>query len=77
MDTGFWYHRTQLCPNIIQNLEVVTAMGEPGGGRTVITPRIVSNFHMLNYTEPNDVVKKKIYETICDFKFVGFYDEIK
>jgi len=52
-------------------------MGEPGGGRTEISPRVMSNYHILNYTQPNEAVMKKIYETICDFKFIGFYDEIK
>jgi len=77
MDTGFWYHRKELKPNIIQNLELITSMGEPGGGRTQISPRVMSNYHILNYTQPNEAVMKKIYETICDFKFIGFYDEIK
>jgi len=77
MDHGFWYHRKELKPNIIQNLELITAMGEPGGGRTDITPRIISNFHMLNYTQPNEGVMKTIYGTILDYKFNGFYDDIK
>lgn len=77
MDHGFWYHRKELKPNIIQNLELITAMGEPGGGRTDITPRIISNFHMLNYTQPNESVMKTIYGTILDYKFNGFYDDIK
>jgi dynein heavy chain, axonemal len=52
-------------------------MGEPGGGRTVITPRIISSFHVLNYTQPSESIMKSIYGTICDHKFIGFYDEIK
>ena len=77
MDHGFWFDRKKLCPNVIQNLEFIAAMGEPGGGRTEISPRIISNFHVLNFTIPNEAITKRIYEVICEFKFQGFYDEIK
>ena len=39
-------------------------MGEPGGGRQEITPRLISSFHMLNFTFPTENIMKKIYETI-------------
>lgn len=54
MDYGFWYDRKKNVPNVIQNLEFIAAMGEPGGGRTEISPRVISNFHMLNFTFPTE-----------------------
>lgn len=77
LDYGFLYNRKTQQPNMIMNLEVIAAMGEPGGGRQEITPRLISNFHMLNFTFPTESIMKKIYETICEYKFSGFYEEIK
>jgi dynein heavy chain len=77
MDYGFWYDRKKNEPNVIQNLEFIAAMGEPGGGRTEISPRVISNFHMMNFTFPTEQIIKRIYEVITDYKFQGFYDEIK
>lgn len=39
-------------------------MGKPGGGRAHITPRLVSKFHLINFTNPNEKAMKKIYDTI-------------
>jgi len=44
-------------------------MGKPGGGRAEISARIVSKFHLLNYTIPSESNMKKIFETIATFKF--------
>jgi dynein heavy chain len=77
MDFGFWYNRKNLNPEYIQDLQIITSMGEPGGGRTHVTPRIISNFHMLNFTFPTENVMRRIYEVICEFKFNRFYEDIK
>jgi len=47
----------------------VSAMGKPGGGRAEISTRILSNFHVINYTLPAEANLKKIFETIGAFKF--------
>jgi dynein heavy chain, axonemal len=77
MDTGFWFNRKKLAPEHMLNLELITAMGEPGGGRQVLTPRIVSNFHVLAFGQPTEAVMKRIYEIICECKFNGFYEDIR
>ena len=77
MDFGFWYNRKTLAPEHMQDLQIITAMGEPSGGRTHITPRVISNFHMLNFAYPTESVMKRIYEVICEFKFSRFYEDIK
>jgi dynein heavy chain len=77
MDSGFWFNRKKLIPEHMLNLELITAMGEPGGGRQVLTPRIVSNFHLLAFGQPTEAVMKRIYEIICECKFTGFYEDIR
>ena len=52
-------------------------MGKPGGGRAEISNRILSKFHLINYTIPSETNMKRIFETIASFKFYIFYEEIK
>jgi dynein heavy chain len=52
-------------------------MGKPGGGRSEISKRLQSKFHIINYTIPTEAQMKKIFETIAAFKFQIFDEEIK
>mmetsp|Transcript_21619 Transcript_21619/g.15864 ORF Transcript_21619/g.15864 Transcript_21619/m.15864 type:complete len:349 (+) Transcript_21619:1203-2249(+) len=52
-------------------------MGKPGGGRAEISKRIMSKFHIINYTVPAEAQMKKIFETIVSHKFHNFEEEIK
>ena len=52
-------------------------MGKPGGGRAEISPRILSKFHVINYTIPTETNMKRIFETMGIYKFQSFEDEIK
>ena len=64
-------------PNNISGLQVLSAMGKPGGGRAEISPRILSKFHLINYTIPTETNMKRIFETLGIYKFHAFEDEIK
>ena len=77
MDYGFWYDRAKILQNQIQDLQVLSAMGKPGGGRSEISRRLQSKFHIVNYTIPTETQMKKIFETIAAFKFQNFDEEIK
>ena len=79
MDYGFWYDRQKLAPNIIENLQFLSAMGKPGGGRAEISMRLTSKFHILNFTIPTDQQVKRIFETIILYRFqtAAFEEEIK
>jgi dynein heavy chain len=52
-------------------------MGKPGGGRAEISTRILSKFHIINYTIPSESNMKRIFETIGAFKFQAFDEEVK
>ena len=52
-------------------------MGKPGGGRAEISTRILSKFHVINYTVPSESNMKRIFETIGSFKFAIFDEEVK
>ena len=50
-------------------------MGKPGGGRAEISTRIVSKFHVINYTIPSEANMKRIFETIATLKLQVFDEE--
>jgi len=77
MDYEFWYDRQKIVPNYVQDFQLLSAMGKPGGGRAEISNRITSKFHLINYTTPSETNMKRIYETIGAFKFQTFDEEIK
>jgi len=47
---------------------LIAAMGPPGGGRMVISPRIQSRFNLINMTFPH--VSKQIYEILIKVKIL-------
>jgi len=55
----------------------MAAMGKPGGGRAHISERMLSKFHLINYTMPNEANLKRIFENLDIFKFHNFPEEIK
>jgi dynein heavy chain len=69
IDYEFWYDRVKITPNYIQDLQFLSAMGKPGGGRAEISNRIVSKFHLINYTEPSTTNMASIFEQIATIKF--------
>jgi len=77
IDYGFWYDRQKILPNQICEMQVLAAMGKPGGGRSEISKRLQSKFHIVNYTIPTESQMKRIFETIAAFKFQIFDEEIK
>lgn len=52
-------------------------MGPPGGGRNVITNRLVTKFNVINMTFPNEKQIIRIYGTILKQQLSEFYTEVK
>lgn len=77
IDYECWYDRAKIVLNHIQNLQVLAAMGPPGGGRQPISNRLLSCFHTITYTIPSEGNMNRIYKTIAEIKFAGFNEDIK
>jgi len=61
---GGWYDRKTLKWKAVTDLTLIAAMGPPGGGRQVMTNRMLRHLHMLNFTTmPSDVIEA-IFTTI-------------
>ena len=77
MDYGGWYDRRKCTWQLILDMQIVAAMGPPGGGRSQISERTQSRFNMLNFTFPADAEVVRIFETLLTLHFADFDDEIK
>eukprot|EP00753_Platysulcus_tardus_P011845 PLAT3317.25.p1 GENE.PLAT3317.25~~PLAT3317.25.p1 ORF type:complete len:2725 (+),score=1732.12 PLAT3317.25:536-8176(+) len=77
VDYGCWYDRAKQSLKYILDMQLVAAMGPPGGGRSVITERLQSRFALLNFTFPADAQLKRIFERMLVPMLSEFDDEIK
>lgn len=79
LDYAFWYSRTssQVAKHYVCDLQLMASMGKPGGGRSEISQRLLSQFHLINYTIPSENNMKRIFQTIVEMKLGTFYEEIR
>eukprot|EP01065_Artemidia_motanka_P041378 TRINITY_DN5358_c0_g3_i1.p1 TRINITY_DN5358_c0_g3~~TRINITY_DN5358_c0_g3_i1.p1 ORF type:complete len:4876 (+),score=1837.91 TRINITY_DN5358_c0_g3_i1:119-14629(+) len=61
---GGWYDRKDLNFKQIRDLQYVSAMAPPGGGRNSLDPRFVSLYAVFNITFPSDDAVDSIYTKI-------------
>ncbi|XP_078053365.1 dynein heavy chain 2, axonemal kl-2 [Augochlora pura] len=74
---GFWYDRHKQTRRYVQRLQLMAAMGPPGGGRNVITNRLLTKFNVINMTFPVEKQIVRIYGTMLSQHLVDFHAEVK
>eukprot|EP01138_Halocafeteria_seosinensis_P001392 gb/GECG01001428.1/.p1 GENE.gb/GECG01001428.1/~~gb/GECG01001428.1/.p1 ORF type:complete len:4689 (+),score=693.48 gb/GECG01001428.1/:1-14067(+) len=77
IDYGGWYDRSKQSWKYIQDVQLMAAMGPPGGGRTVISERLQSRFNIINFTFPAEKQVRSIFENILSHYYANFGDEMK
>ncbi|XP_071580099.1 dynein axonemal heavy chain 2 [Temnothorax nylanderi] len=77
IDYGFWYDRQKQMRKYIEKIQLIAAMGPPGGGRNVITNRLVTKFNVINMTFPNERQIIRIYGTMLKQQLSEFHSEVK
>ncbi|XP_006899240.1 PREDICTED: dynein heavy chain 2, axonemal [Elephantulus edwardii] len=77
IDYGFWYDRSKQTIKYIRDMFLMAAMGPPGGGRTVISPRLQSRFNIINMTFPTESQIIRIFGTMINQKLQDFEEEVK
>ncbi|XP_006863561.1 PREDICTED: dynein heavy chain 2, axonemal [Chrysochloris asiatica] len=77
IDYGFWYDRSKQIMKYIRDMFLMAAMGPPGGGRTVISPRLQSRFNIINMTFPTESQISRIFGTMINQKLQDFEEEVK
>jgi dynein heavy chain, axonemal len=77
MDYGFAYDRQKQGLKFFNDILPTAAMGPPGGGRNVISPRIQARFNVLNMTFPVEASIQRIFGTILNQKLQDFEEDVK
>ncbi|XP_048505442.1 dynein axonemal heavy chain 2 [Athalia rosae] len=74
---GFWYDRLKQTRKYIQKMQLLAAMGPPGGGRNSITNRLLTRFNVINMTFPAEKQIVRIYGTMLNQQLFEFHNEVK
>jgi len=77
VDYGGWYDRGKQAWRYILDIQLITAMGPPGGGRSVISERLQSRFNIINFTFPNDKTVRSIFELILAPRWSDYAEDVK
>lgn len=71
------YNRKKQTRKYIQQLQLIAAMGPPGGGRNVITDRLLTKFNHINMTFPTEKQITRIFKTMLNQQLAEFHAELK
>lgn len=79
MDYQGWYERkSKEKPfNTVVDIILVSAMGPPGGGRSVVTQRLQRHFNIIAYTDMSYEAITTIYGTIAKAFFATFSTDVR
>ncbi|XP_075210256.1 dynein heavy chain 2, axonemal kl-2 [Lycorma delicatula] len=77
IDYGFWYDRHKQFQKYVKEMLLVGAMGPPGGGRNIISNRLLSRFSVINLTFPSESDLMQIFCTMLNQHIHDFDDSIK
>lgn len=64
IDHGYWYDKKDTTSFVLQDLQLVAAMGPPGGGRNLVTPRFTRHFNLITANEFSDETLTRIFSTV-------------
>lgn len=77
VDHGGWYDRKIFRMKQIVDVTLIGAMGPPGGGRQVMTNRMVRHMHMITFVDLSTEEIKTIFQTITQtFLRLTYGDEL-
>jgi len=77
MTYGFWYNRKDCSQVQITGMQLLGAMGPPGGGRTEISTRMLNRFNIVTVPFPSERETKRIFKAMIEDKLNEFEEEIR
>jgi dynein heavy chain len=64
LDHGYWYDKKDSTSFVLQDIQLASAMGPPGGGRNPVTPRFIRHFNLISVNSFNDETMTRIFSTL-------------
>jgi len=77
IESNFWFDRVKQFKKTVLDMQLVAAMGPPGGARSEISSRLQSKFNLLHFAFPHDDQVKRIYRTLIVNHLAEFDEVIK
>jgi dynein heavy chain len=71
MDHEMWYDLKDTSSMSLVDIQFVSAMGPPGGGRNHISKRLLRHFNLIGMTEFEEATMKGIFNTILNWHFTS------
>jgi dynein heavy chain len=66
IDHGYWYDKKDTTSFKLQDIQLLSAMGPPGGGRNPVTARFTRHFIVSTVNQFNDETLLRIFSTILN-----------